>query len=186
MPYIVAIGMAREFGPVLVGVVMVAARVACSIAAEIGTMEVTGQVDALMTLSTNPIKYLAVPRVLAAALDRASFWWRLVIPSASWAAGSSAWSWLDFNAAVYLANNIEFLQAADIASGVSQGCGVRLHRGADGLLLRHDRRPRRTGRGQGRRSPGGRWLRFGAYSRLELHADSLYSFPDDRASRHYP
>ncbi len=47
---------------------MVAARVASSIAAEIGTMKVTEQIDALVTLSTNPMKYLAVPRVLAATL----------------------------------------------------------------------------------------------------------------------
>ncbi len=67
VPQIVAIGMARELGPVLGGL-MVAARVASSIAAEIGTMKVTEQVDALVTLSTNPMKYLTVPRVLAATL----------------------------------------------------------------------------------------------------------------------
>ena len=44
------------------------ARVASSIAAEIGTMKVTEQIDALVTLSTNPLKYLALPRVLAATL----------------------------------------------------------------------------------------------------------------------
>ncbi len=67
VPSIVAIGMARELGPVLGGL-MVAARVASSIAAEIGTMKVTEQIDALTTLSTNPMKYLTVPRVLAATL----------------------------------------------------------------------------------------------------------------------
>ena len=60
VPAIVAIGMARELGPVLGGLI-VAARVASSIAAEIGTMKVTEQLDALITLSTNPIKYLVVP-----------------------------------------------------------------------------------------------------------------------------
>ena len=60
--------MARELGPVLGGLI-VAARVASSIAAEIGTMKVTEQLDALITLSTNPIKYLVVPRVLAATLS---------------------------------------------------------------------------------------------------------------------
>ena len=60
VPSIVAIGMVRELGPVLGGL-MVAARVASSIAAEIGTMKVTEQIDALVTLSTNPMKYLAVP-----------------------------------------------------------------------------------------------------------------------------
>ena len=68
VPSIVAIGMVRELGPVLGGL-MVAARVASSIAAEIGTMKVTEQIDALVTrLSTNPMKYLTVPRVLAATL----------------------------------------------------------------------------------------------------------------------
>ncbi len=67
VPQIVAIGMARELGPVLGGL-MVAARVASSIAAEIGTMKVTEQIDALVTLSTNPLKYLVLPRILAATL----------------------------------------------------------------------------------------------------------------------
>ena len=65
VPAIVAIGMTRELGPVLGGLI-VAARVASSIAAEIGTMKVTEQLDALITLSTNPIKYLVVPRIIAA------------------------------------------------------------------------------------------------------------------------
>ncbi|MGB1752991.1 MAG: MlaE family ABC transporter permease, partial [Paracoccaceae bacterium] len=67
VPSIVAIGMTRELGPVLGGL-MVAARVASSVAAEIGTMKVTEQIDALVTLSTNPMKYLTVPRVVAATL----------------------------------------------------------------------------------------------------------------------
>ena len=67
VPQIVAIGMVRELGPVLVGL-MIAARVTSSIAAEIATMKVTEQIDALVTLSTNPMKYLTLPRVLAATL----------------------------------------------------------------------------------------------------------------------
>ena len=68
---------------------MVAARVASSIAAEIGTMKVTEQIDALVTLSTDPMKYLTLPRVLAATMSLpilvalgtplaylADFWWR--------------------------------------------------------------------------------------------------------------
>lgn len=65
VPSIVAIGMVRELGPVLGGL-MVAARVASSIAAELGTMKVTEQIDALVTLSTDPMKFLTLPRVLAA------------------------------------------------------------------------------------------------------------------------
>jgi len=61
---IVAIGMVRELGPVLGGLV-VAGRVSAAIAAEIGTMRVTEQIDALTTLSTNPFKYLVAPRLVA-------------------------------------------------------------------------------------------------------------------------
>ena len=54
VPQIVAIGIVRELGPVLVGL-MIAARVTSSIAAEIATMKVTEQIDALVTLSTHPM-----------------------------------------------------------------------------------------------------------------------------------
>ena len=61
VPSIVAIGIVRELGPVLGGL-MVAGRVSSSIAAELGTMRVTEQIDALTTLSTDPMKYLVLPR----------------------------------------------------------------------------------------------------------------------------
>ena len=61
---IVALGITRELGPVLGGIV-VAGRVSAAIAAEIGTMKVTEQIDALKTLSTNPFEYLVFPRVIA-------------------------------------------------------------------------------------------------------------------------
>ncbi len=64
VPQIVAIGIVRELGPVMVGL-MIAARVTSSIAAEIATMKVSEQVDALVTLSTDPMTYLTAPRVLA-------------------------------------------------------------------------------------------------------------------------
>jgi phospholipid/cholesterol/gamma-HCH transport system permease protein len=60
-----AISFAREIGPVLTSVVL-AGRVAAGIAAEIGTMKVTEQIDALKTLGTNPVSYLVVPRFIAA------------------------------------------------------------------------------------------------------------------------
>ncbi len=62
---IVVLAVTRELGPVLAGL-MVAGRVGAAMAAEIGTMQVTNQIDALKTLSTNPIKYLVTPRLLAA------------------------------------------------------------------------------------------------------------------------
>ena len=119
VPSIVAIGMARELGPVLGGL-MVAARVASSIAAEIGTMKVTEQIDALVTLSTNPLKYLAVPRVLAATLAMPV----LVAVGDSigiaggWLVGVNR---LGFNSATYLQNTVNFLESWDVVSGLFKG-----------------------------------------------------------------
>ncbi len=119
VPQIVAIGMARELGPVLGGL-MVAARVASSIAAEIGTMKVTEQIDALVTLSTNPMKYLTVPRVLAATL---------AVPGLV-AVGDSigilggylvGTGRLGFNPATYLHNTVNFLETWDVVSGLVKG-----------------------------------------------------------------
>lgn len=61
---IVAVSLAREMGPVLTALI-VAGRIGSAIAAEVGTMKVTEQVDALITLSTNPVQYITVPRFLA-------------------------------------------------------------------------------------------------------------------------
>lgn len=119
VPSIVAIGMARELGPVLGGL-MVAARVASSIAAEIGTMKVTEQIDALVTLSTNPLKYLAVPRVLAATLAVPVL---VAVGDAigimgGWLVGITR---LDFNSAGYLKTTLDFLEAWDVGSGMLKG-----------------------------------------------------------------
>jgi len=119
VPQIVAIGMVRELGPVLVGL-MIAARVTSSIAAEIATMKVTEQLDALITLSTNPMKYLAVPRVLAATLvtpllvavgDTIGIFGGFLIGTER----------LGFASAVYLQNTVDFLQPKDIASSLTKG-----------------------------------------------------------------
>src|SRR6201999_2112208 len=64
IPNVVVLSMTRELGPVIAGL-MVAGRIGAAIAAEIGTMRVTDQIDALVTLSTNPFKYLIAPRILA-------------------------------------------------------------------------------------------------------------------------
>lgn len=61
---LVALSMVRELGPVLTALV-IAGRVGASITAELGTMKVTEQIDALETLAANPVKYLVVPRFLA-------------------------------------------------------------------------------------------------------------------------
>lgn len=64
---VVALSVTRELGPVLTGL-MVSGRIGSAMAAELGTMRVTEQIDALYTLATNPIKYLIVPRFLAAMI----------------------------------------------------------------------------------------------------------------------
>ena len=61
---VVGLSLVKELGPVLTAVV-VAGRVGAAIAAELGTMKVTEQIDALYTLGTNPVKYLSVPRFIA-------------------------------------------------------------------------------------------------------------------------
>ena len=119
VPQIVAIGMVRELGPVLVGL-MIAARVTSSIAAEIATMKVTEQIDALVTLSTHPMKYLTAPRVLAATL---------VVPVlvgvgdiiGIFGGYAVATGTLGFNAAAYIQNTVDFLQLRDITSSLAKG-----------------------------------------------------------------
>lgn len=119
VPQIVAIGMVRELGPVLVGL-MIAARVTSSIAAEIATMKVTEQIDALVTLSTHPMKYLTAPRVLAALItvpllvgvgDVIGIFGGYVVSTGT----------LGFNAATYLKNTADFLEPLDIISSLTKG-----------------------------------------------------------------
>ena len=119
VPQIVAIGMVRELGPVLVGL-MVAARVTSSIAAEIATMKVTEQIDALVTLSTNPMRYLTVPRVLAATVVTPLL---VAVGDIIGILGGFliATERLGFNAASYLQNTVDFLSASDIASSLTKG-----------------------------------------------------------------
>jgi phospholipid/cholesterol/gamma-HCH transport system permease protein len=64
---VVALSMTRELGPVLTGL-MVSGRVGSAMAAELGTMQVTEQIDALYTLAINPVQYLIVPRLLASMI----------------------------------------------------------------------------------------------------------------------
>ncbi|MBS9716660.1 MlaE family ABC transporter permease [Pseudohalocynthiibacter aestuariivivens] len=119
VPSIVAIGMARELGPVMGGL-MVAARVASSIAAEIGTMKVTEQIDALVTLSTHPMKYLTVPRVLAATLAVPVLVavGDLIGIMGGYVVGVTR---LDFNSSAYLHNTVDFLEFIDVFSGLVKG-----------------------------------------------------------------
>ena len=144
VPSIVAIGMVRELGPVLGGL-MVAGRVSSSIAAELGTMRVTEQIDALVTLSTNPMKYLVAPRLLAAILTMPILVGvgDTIGILGGYLVGTER---LGFNAAVYLQNTVNFLTGPDIVSSLAKaavfgfivalmGCyhGYHSGRGAQGV-----------------------------------------------------
>ena len=124
VPQIVAIGMVRELGPVLVGL-MIAARVTSSIAAELATMKVTEQLDALITLSTNPMKYLVMPRVLAGIItgpilvlvaDSLGVFGGFLVSTQS----------LGFNPNNYILSTVHFLTAADILSSLVKGASFGL------------------------------------------------------------
>ncbi|NAZ35980.1 ABC transporter permease [Rubellimicrobium sp. CFH 75288] len=119
VPQIVAIGMVRELGPVLVGL-MVAARVTSSIAAELATMRVTEQIDALVTLSTDPMKYLVLPRLLAATLAVPLLVGvgDLIGILGGWIVGTGR---LGFVSAAYLRNTLDFLEPLDWASSFAKG-----------------------------------------------------------------
>jgi phospholipid/cholesterol/gamma-HCH transport system permease protein len=144
VPSIVAIGITRELGPVLGGL-MVAGRVSASIAAELGTMRVTEQIDALTTLSTNPMKYLVAPRLLAAtlALPALVLVGDIIGIMGGFLVGIGR---LGFNAGVYIQTTYEFLELGDVTSGLIKaavfgfiialmGCyhGYNSGRGAQGV-----------------------------------------------------
>ena len=113
---VVVLSMTRELGPVLAGL-MVAGRIGAAMAAEIGTMRVTEQIDALVTLSTNPFKYLVAPRVIAGLV---------MLPCLVFVADIIgvfggyiiAISKLDFNASTYLKNTFDVLETIDVVSGL--------------------------------------------------------------------
>jgi phospholipid/cholesterol/gamma-HCH transport system permease protein len=113
---VVVLSITRELGPVLGGL-MIAGRIGAAMAAEIGTMRVTEQVDALTTLSTNPMKYLVAPRLIAGTL---------MLPLVVFIADIIgvfggylvAVYKLGFNPSNYLQNTWEFLTAIDIISGL--------------------------------------------------------------------
>ena len=113
---IVALGITRELGPVLGGIV-VAGRVSAAIAAELGTMRVTEQIDALKTLSTDPFEYLVLPRVIAGviALPILVGFADIIGIMGGWLVGVQS---LGFNGTVYLQNTEVFLDSKDIISGL--------------------------------------------------------------------
>ena len=116
VPNIVVLGITRELGPVIAGL-MVAGRVAAAIAAEIGTMRVTEQIDALTTLSTNPMKYLVVPRLVAAVVTLPLL---VLVADAIGVFGGYVVSTrsLGFNGSIYIKNTVDFVTNQDVTSGV--------------------------------------------------------------------
>ncbi|NCT41237.1 MAG: ABC transporter permease [Alphaproteobacteria bacterium] len=141
---VVALSVTRELAPVLAGL-MVAGRVGASIAAEIGTMRVTEQIDALTTLSVNPFKYLVAPRILAGTLmlpilvliaDIIGIYGGYVVAIYS----------LDFSVGSYITQTWDTIQPIDVISGLIKagvfgfivtimGCyhGYNSARGAQGV-----------------------------------------------------
>ena len=141
---VVALSVTRELAPVLAGL-MVAGRVGASIAAEIGTMRVTEQIDALTTLSVNPFKYLVAPRILAGTLmlpllvligDMIGIYGGYVVAIYS----------LDFSVGSYISQTWDIIEPMDVISGLVKagvfgflvaimGCyyGYNSARGAQGV-----------------------------------------------------
>jgi len=141
---VVVLSITRELGPVLAGL-MVAGRIGASFAAEIGTMRVTDQIDALSTLSTNPMKYLVAPRLLAGVIAMPF----LVLVAdilgvmGGWLIGTTK---LGFNSASYLRTTMDFLEVMDVVSGLVKAtvfgfvitlmgcwCGYNSRGGAQGV-----------------------------------------------------
>ena len=116
MPQIVAIGITRELGPVMAAL-MLAGRVSAAIASEIGAMKATEQVDAMVTLSTDPFRYLIAPRLLAAVivLPLLTLLADIIGIAGGWLVGVRV---LDMSPGLYIQNTWDFLQEWDVESGL--------------------------------------------------------------------
>ena len=116
IPNVVVVSITRELGPVLAGL-MVAGRVGAAMAAEIGTMRVTEQIDALDTLATNPFKYLVAPRLIAGLTTLPLL---VLVADAIGVFGGYAVSTfkLGFNPGIYLKNTLDFVEPIDVISGL--------------------------------------------------------------------
>lgn len=141
---VVVLSVTRELGPVLAGL-MVAGRIGAAMAAEIGTMRVTDQIDALTTLSTDPMKYLVAPRIVAATLAMPLL---VVVADILGVMGGFLIGTLKlgFVAQTYLDNTWDVLEVMDVVSGLVKAavfgfvialmgswCGYRSKGGAQGV-----------------------------------------------------
>lgn len=116
VPSIVVLGITRELGVVITGL-MLAGRVTAGIAAEIGAMRVTEQIDALETLSASRFRYLYAPRFLAAVLALP-----MLVAIADVIGVMGGWLvsvyGLEFDSTVYLRNTLDFLTINDVLAGL--------------------------------------------------------------------
>ncbi len=141
---IISLGLSKELIPILVGL-MISGRVGSSMAAQIGSMKITEQIDALHSLGANPIRYLVVPRTIAAFFMlpcltlygdiigiACGFFYNTVI--------------MGVNRTIYLQNTLRYLELWDVASGLIKaatfgvviaiiGCwqGLKTEGGAEGV-----------------------------------------------------
>jgi phospholipid/cholesterol/gamma-HCH transport system permease protein len=113
---VVVLSVTRELGPVIAGL-MVAGRVGAAMAAEIGTMRVTDQIDALTTLSTNPLRYLVLPRLVAGLITLPLL---VVVADVIGVFGGYLVGVykFGFNASAYLARTEQYLETSDVVSGL--------------------------------------------------------------------
>jgi phospholipid/cholesterol/gamma-HCH transport system permease protein len=113
---VVVLSVTRELGPVIAGL-MVAGRVGAAMAAEIGTMRVTEQIDAMATLSTDPLRYLVLPRLVAGLVMLPCL---VVVADIIGVFGGFLVGTykLDFNAVSYLTQTEQYLKTTDVVSGL--------------------------------------------------------------------
>ena len=116
IPTIVVVSITRELGPVLAGL-MVAGRVGAAMAAELGTMRVTEQIDALTTLSTDPLRYLVFPRLLAGVIMLPAL---VLVADVIGVMGGYIVSVykLGFNNIDYINRTFQYLVAEDVIAGL--------------------------------------------------------------------
>ena len=140
---VVVLSVTRELGPVLAGL-MVAGRIGASMAAEIGTMRVTDQIDALDTLSTRPMQYLVAPRLLAGTLCLPFL---VLIGDVIGVFGGYIVGVfrLGFNPAIYLSRTLEYLEVSDVTLGLIKAAVFWIPDCLNGMLSRLSFRTRCRG-----------------------------------------
>jgi phospholipid/cholesterol/gamma-HCH transport system permease protein len=115
---VVSVAICRELGPVLTAL-MVTGRVGASMSAEIGTMKVTEQIDALRALAVHPVDYLVVPRALAMMVSMPLLVAECI--GVGIAAGYFvAIGLLELNGTYYMANMVRWTQMRDIIMGLTK------------------------------------------------------------------